>query len=209
MCKSTICGEAFKVLAVKPTSNWVHGGSIPRRLVKQTWSKVETKQAMTKPMWPVEPYASHRARFFWLNAPIAPVATDKMDELRKTTYSTGRWKLQITPRIWNRAILGTMAMKAVTTKGAPSYKSGAHMWKGEAAILMRSATTIRIQRLLAKIGVPGACNSSHNDKLVVPVSPYRSDVPNSSRLLASPLISKYLMAASVAPLADRFMTHKV
>jgi hypothetical protein len=144
-----------------------------------------------------------------LNAPIAPVATERIAELINTKYSTGRLKLHTTAMILNKAILGTIAMKAVTIRGAPSYKSGAHMWNGEAAILINKATTMKIHRLFAKIGVPGSCHSSHKEKLVVPVSPYRRDVPNSKRLLANPLINRYLMAASVAPLADRFITHRL
>ena len=63
---------------------------------------------------------------------------------------------------------------------------------------MSHAVTMRIHRLLACQDEKQLCNSNHNAKLVVPVSPYRIDVPNSNKLLAKPLISKYLMAASVA-----------
>lgn len=106
------------------------------------------------------------------------MATERIAELIKTKYNTGRLKLHTTAMILNKAILGTIAMKAVTTRGAPSYKSGAHMWNGDAAILISKATTIKIHRLLAKPVANGSCHSSHKDRLVVPVSPKRRDVPN-------------------------------
>src|SRR3990172_1223112 len=48
------------------------------------------------------------------------------------------------PRTANPAAFGPTDMKAVTDVGAPSYTSGAHMWKGAAAILKPKATTKRI-----------------------------------------------------------------
>ncbi len=48
------------------------------------------------------------------------------------------------PRTAKPAALGPTDIKAVMDVGAPSYASGAHIWKGTAAILKENATAKRI-----------------------------------------------------------------
>jgi hypothetical protein len=44
----------------------------------------------------------------------------------------------------NKPIFGTIAKKAVTVVGDPSYISGDHKWKGAAEILKRKDISIKI-----------------------------------------------------------------
>jgi hypothetical protein len=75
--------------------------------------------------------------------------------------------------------------------------------------LIKSADTSKLHHVPDKLSIPDVWSSNHRAKFVVPVSLYLNDVPNNRKLLASALMSKYLMADSVAPLDDLLITHRV
>src|SRR5207247_6356245 len=86
---------------------------------------------------------------------------------------------------------------AVTGVGAPSYTSGAHIWKGTAAILKPIPATTRITARTSR----GArvCPANRPDitrRLVVPESPYMSDMTYKRMPRENAPSRKYLTAAS-------------
>ena len=97
------------------------------------------------------------------------------------------------------AILGTIAKNAVTIFGAPSYTSGAHIWKGAAANLNKIAIAInRTPILISNVEV-----ISYQIKLYIPlkfVSPVKIYInvdPNNNKPELRLPRTKYFKPASV------------
>ena len=84
------------------------------------------------------------------------------------------------PRTAKPAALGPTDINAVMDVGAPSYASGAHIWKGTAAILNEKATAKNIIDSIST-GLPESpLATMYADiafRSVVPVRPYIMEVP--------------------------------
>ena len=72
----------------------------------------------------------------------------------------------------------TAAMYVVAGVGAPSYASGAHMWKGTALILNVRPTRMRTRAMMTiVVGPPARTASPMPARSVWPVAPYSSAKP--------------------------------
>src|SRR5450756_973029 len=92
----------------------------------------------------------------------------------QSPFADGSPSKKIRRSMANEAALEPTDRKAVIGVGAPSYTSGAHMWKGTAAILKPTPATTRI----TASGNQGWCSSPARivaiaRRLVVAVNPYR------------------------------------
>src|SRR5262245_52232230 len=100
------------------------------------------------------------------------------NNIRQSTLNPGSPSRKIRSSIANDADFDPTDRNAVTGVGAPSYTSGAHMWNGTAAILKPTPATTRIT---ARITLGSVCSDVRSGaifrKLVVPDSPYISDMP--------------------------------
>ena len=98
------------------------------------------------------------------------------------------------------ATLGAEARNRVTAVGEPSYTSGNQEWKGTAPSLNAMPTTTKTSpnrnTILLSTGEPRCAASSGS--MIVPVTPYKIEIPYNSKPDASAPRTKYFMAASDA-----------
>lgn len=98
--------------------------------------------------------------------------------------------------------MGTTVKKIVELVGEPSYTSGAHIWKGAAAILKKNAIEIHIQACSTDTcngkvsNWKSVKNKERLPKFVVPVHPYNKDTPNKNKADENDPKIKYFNPAS-------------
>src|SRR5438270_725793 len=91
------------------------------------------------------------------------------------------------------------AMNAALGIGAPWYTSGAHRWKGAAAILKPNPTMVMTNARISNGSRASPCPCTAAAilaRLVDPDKPYNKLNPNKVNAAAIPPNKKYLMAAS-------------
>jgi len=124
-----------------------------------------------------------RLRFCWASATTLPTVM-----VTAAMAHTTIGQSTATPRIAvsstrssaaKAAALEPVAMNAVTEVGAPSYTSGAHMWKGTEEILKPKPTSSSPSPMTS-IGsrpLPAATALAMRSRLVVPVAPKIRAIP--------------------------------
>src|SRR5215510_11786155 len=160
-----------------------------------------TTPISTYPACAIDEYASIRFRLDCVSAAKLPAVIVTIDSVsnrkRQSTLSPGNPSRKIRSSIANDAALEPTDRNAVTGVGAPSYTSGAHMWKGTAAILNPTPATTRITARINR-GSPSwpVNNVAIFRRFVVPESPYINDIPYSRIPSENAPRRKYLTAAS-------------
>src|SRR5262245_2258754 len=111
--------------------------------------------------------------------PAVMVRTDStQNSSRQSTLSPGNPSRKIRSSIANDADFDPTDRNAVTGVGAPSYTSGAHIWNGTAAILNPTPATTRMTARTSRGSRSWLANTpAIARRLVVPDSPYMSDIP--------------------------------
>lgn len=106
-------------------------------------------------------------------APIAPTIKDKIAQtiksgcrLFQTPKKVPAIKLE---RVNSILIFGTIAKKAVTIVGLPSYTSGSHIWNGAAANLNNKAIDINRLAIITSLSFAYHIRKFKASKLVSPV----------------------------------------
>src|SRR5262245_35516925 len=160
-----------------------------------------TTPISTYPACAIDEYASIRFRLDCVSAAKLPAVIVTIDSAsnrkRQSTLSPGHPSRKIRSSIANDAALDPTDKNAVTGVGAPSYTSGAHMWKGTAAILNPTPATTRITARINRGSpeIPERIGAIFR-RFVVPERPYMSDIPYSRMPSENAPSRKYFTAAS-------------
>src|SRR6185503_19810460 len=161
------------------------------------------------PACEIELYASRRLIFDWLMAArlptviVATATTASMGSQASRAGASGPRKRR--SRNANDAAFEATERYAVTVVGAPSYASGAHIWKGAAEILNSRPTAV-----VATARNTSGSQASRAAKAAVtsasrvdPARPYMIEKPYARKPLEKAPRSRYFIAASFERFSPR------
>src|SRR3990172_8167471 len=122
-------------------------------------------------------YASILLMLVWDIATTLPMSIESIASADiisvQSGWMAGKATVKTRRKAAKPAAFGPTDMNAVTDVGAPSYTSGAHMWKGTAATLNPNPATSSIIASMSAglLYTPAPMNAAISLRLVVPVTP--------------------------------------
>src|SRR4051812_34129785 len=123
-------------------------------------------------------YASRRLRFLWarpITLPTIIVAIARPARaVCQNEYAEGNASSHTRRNAANAAAFTVAAIYAVIADGAPSYTSGAHIWKGTVATLNPNPTSRNAMPASSRIALRESMSdirAAMSGRLVVPVAP--------------------------------------